>query len=99
MTHSSHDAAFVDAPTRTVTAAGAKLAYRELGAGDGVPLVALTHLGANLDSWDPELVDPLSDGRRIILLGYRGVGASTGTVRDRFEDMAADAIDAIRALG
>lgn len=91
---------FVDAMTRTVTAAGARFVYRELGAHhDGIPLVGLTHLGANLDSWDPELVDPLAAHRRVILLGYRGVGASTGEVRDRFEDMAADAIAAIRALG
>ncbi|MFT3832429.1 MAG: alpha/beta fold hydrolase [Micropruina sp.] len=98
---------FADARTRTVVAAGAELVYRELGAdndgdgdGDGgVPLVGLTHLGANLDSWDPELVDPLAQDRRVILLGYRGVGASTGTVRDRFEDMAADAIAALGALG
>lgn len=93
-------ARFADAPTRTVRVADAWLVYRELGAGNGgVPLVGLTHLGANLDSWDPELVDPLGDRRRMILLGYRGVGASTGKVRDRFEDMAADTIAAIRALG
>ena len=89
-----------DAPTRTVGAAGARLVYRELGTVDGgPPLVGLTHLGANLDSWDPELVDPLAASRRVILLGYRGVGGSTGQVRDRFDDMAADAIAAIRALG
>lgn len=97
-------ARFADSQTRTVEAAGAVLVYRELGAGyggrnDAVPLVALTHLGANLDSWDPELVDPLASNRRVILLGYRGVGASTGTVRERFDEMAADAIAAIRALG
>lgn len=91
---------FVDATTRTVTAAGARFVYRELGADNGgIPLVGLTHLGANLDSWDPELVDPLAAHRRVILLGYRGVGASTGSVRDRFENMAADAIAAVRALG
>ncbi|MDF9877694.1 pimeloyl-ACP methyl ester carboxylesterase [Cellulosimicrobium cellulans] len=91
---------FADARTRTVAAAGARFVYRELGVGEGgVPLIGLTHLGANLDSWDPELVDPLAMHRRVILLGYRGVGASTGRVRDRFEDMAADAIAAIRALG
>ncbi|PRI10463.1 alpha/beta fold hydrolase [Leucobacter massiliensis] len=91
---------FVDASTRAVDAADATVVYRELGSEHGgVPLVALTHLGANLDSWDPELVDPLAQHRRVIFLGYRGVGASNGTVRDRFEEMAADAIAAIRALG
>jgi len=92
---------FVDAPTRTILTAGAEIVYRELGSEhtDGVPLVGLTHLGANLDSWDPEFVDPLAAGRRVILLSYRGVGGSTGEVRDRFEDMAADVIATIQALG
>ncbi|GAA4489283.1 alpha/beta fold hydrolase [Microbacterium panaciterrae] len=91
---------FADTPTRSVDAAGATVVYRELGSEHGgIPLVALTHLGANLDSWDPELVDPLAQHRWVVLLGYRGVGASTGTVRTRFEDMAADAIAAIRELG
>ncbi|WGW10631.1 alpha/beta hydrolase [Saxibacter everestensis] len=92
---------FVDAPTRMVPVAGAEFVYRDLGSehANGVPLVGLAHLGANLDSWDPEVVDPLAAERRVILIGYRGVGASAGAVRDRFEDMAADAITVIRALG
>ncbi|CAM3483423.1 alpha/beta fold hydrolase [Occultella aeris] len=92
---------FVDAPTRPLTIDGSQLVVRNLGVGHDaqLPLVALTHLGANLDSWDPELVDPLAAGRRVILLGYRGVGASSGGVRDRFADMAMDAIAAIRGLG
>ena len=61
--------------------------------------MGLTHLGANLDSWDPDVVDPLAAERRVILIGYRGVGASPGAVRDQFEDMATDAIAAIRQLG
>jgi pimeloyl-ACP methyl ester carboxylesterase len=55
-----------DAPTRTVTAAGAVFAYRELGRPASVPLVILTHLGANLDSWDPRVVDGLAQDRRVI---------------------------------
>lgn len=92
---------FVAAPTRTITAAGAHFVYRELGdeIDREVPLVALTHLGANLDSWDPELIDALATQRRVILIGYRGVGSSTGTPRDRFDQMAQDAIAVIRALG
>lgn len=91
----------IDAQTRRIEAAGVELAYRDLSGehADALPLVALTHLGANLDSWDPELVDRLAAERRVILLGYRGVGGSAGTPRDRFEDMAADVIAAIRALG
>ncbi len=92
---------FADAVTRTVTVGEAALVYRELGlARDSAPpLVALTHLGANLDSWDPEVVDPLAEDRRVILLGYRGVGGSSGAVRRTFDEMADDAIEAIRTLG
>ncbi len=91
---------FADAPTQAVVAARSRTVYRELGAHHGgVPLVGLTHLGANLDSWDPEVVDPLAADRRVILLGCRGVGAAGGDVRDRCEDMTSDAIAAIRALG
>lgn len=92
---------FADAVTHTVTVGEAALVYRELGlARDSAPpLVALTHLGANLDSWDPELVDPLAEDRHVILLGYRGVGASSGAVRRTFDEMADDAIKAIRTLG
>ena len=99
MTPSADRASSAQTATRTITAAGAEFVYRDLGAGDGVPLVALTHLGANLDSWDPEVVDPLAQDRRVILIGYRGVGACTGTVRDSVEEMASDAIAVIQALG
>lgn len=89
----------VDAATRVVHVDGADIAYREVGSGAGVPLVALMHLGGNLDAWDPEVIDTLAQGRRVIMLDYRGVGRSTGRVRDTFEDMARDAIAAMRALG
>lgn len=101
--HRPHGASsrFIDTPTRTVVVAGTDVVYRDLGTDrpGGLPLVALTHLGANLDSWEPAVIDALATERRVILLGYRGVGGSTGTVRDRFEDMADDAVAAIRALG
>ena len=87
-----------DAATLTLSVAGGRIAYRELGPSNGVPLVALNHLGANLDDWDPGIVDGLAVDRRVILLGYRGVGRSDGQVRDSIEQMAADAIAAVRAL-
>lgn len=92
-------AAVARARTRFVRVDGTDIAYRETGSGTQTPLVALIHLGANLDAWDPEVVDALAVDRRVVLLGYRGVGRSGGRVRDVFDDMAADAVAAIRALG
>ena len=62
-------ASFLGAPTRRLRVRGEDVVYRDLGtARDGVPpLVALTRLGANLDSWDPEVVDPLAAERRVLL--------------------------------
>ena len=88
-----------NSPTLSISAAGAEFAYREFGPQAGVPLVVLTHLGANLDSWDPRIVDGLAEDRRVIAVGYRGVGNSTGQIRDSIEDMAADMVAVIRALG
>lgn len=99
-TNNTHDArSYVRAVTRTVRVDGADIAYRDLGSGAQTPLVALMHLGGNLDAWDPELIDALAVDRRVIVLDYRGVGRSTGRVRDTFDGMARDAIAAIRALG
>jgi pimeloyl-ACP methyl ester carboxylesterase len=88
-----------NAPTLSVFAAGAAFAYREFGPHAGVPLVVLTHLGANLDSWDPRIVDGLAEDRHVIAVGYRGVGGSTGHIRDSIEGMAEDMAAVIRELG
>jgi len=82
---------FREAPTRTIAAAGAQFAYRELGPRAGVPLVLLRHLGANLDNWGPRIVDGLAQDRRVITVDYSG-GDSTGTVRNSMEAMAADMV-------
>ncbi len=75
-----------NSPTLRIPASGAKFAYREFGTQAGIPLVVLTHLGgANLDSWDPRIVDGLAEDRHVIAVGYRGVGGSTGHIRDSIE--------------
>jgi pimeloyl-ACP methyl ester carboxylesterase len=81
---------FRETPTRTIAAAGAQFAYRELGPRAGVPLALLRHLGANLDNWGPRIVDGLAQDRRVITVDYRSAGDSTGTVRNSMEAMAAD---------
>jgi pimeloyl-ACP methyl ester carboxylesterase len=61
--------------------------------------VFLVHLAANLDNWDPRIVDAIAQERHVIAFDNRGVGGSTGTVPDTIEAMAADAATFIRALG
>jgi pimeloyl-ACP methyl ester carboxylesterase len=88
-----------DAPTRTISAGGVTYAYRELGPKGGIPVVFFVHLAANLDNWDPRIVDPIAKGHHVITFDNRGVGASTGRVPDSVEAMADDAATFIRALG
>ena len=91
--------AYKDAPTRRIEAGGVSYAYRELGPKGGVPVVFFVHLAANLDNWDPRIIDPIAAGHHVITFDNRGVGASTGTVRDSVEAMADDAVTFIEALG
>jgi len=90
---------YKNAQTRTITAGGVDYAYRELGQKTGTPVIFFTHLAANLDNWDPRVVDGIAAKHRVITFDNRGVGASTGTVPDTIEAMAKDAVTFIRALG
>jgi pimeloyl-ACP methyl ester carboxylesterase len=90
---------YAEAPTRTISAGGATYAYRELGPKGGVPVVFFVHLAANLDNWDPRIVDPIAKNRHVITFDQRGVGASTGEVPDTIEAAADHAYEFIAALG
>jgi pimeloyl-ACP methyl ester carboxylesterase len=88
-----------DAPTRTIEVDGVPFAYRELGPDSGVPVVFLHHLMAVLDDWDPRVIDGIAAHRRVVTFDNRGVGGSGGSVPHSIEEMGADAIAFIRALG
>ncbi|MBJ8341230.1 alpha/beta hydrolase [Antrihabitans sp. YC3-6] len=88
-----------DAPNRTITTGGGTFAYRELGPRGGVPLVLLHHLTATMDDWDPRVLDGIAARRHVIVFDNRGVGASSGSVPRTIDEMAADAVEFIRALG
>lgn len=90
---------YKDAPTKTITAGGATYAYRELGPRGGIPVVFFVHLAANLDNWDPRIIDPIAKNRHVITFDQPGVGASTGTVPGSIEEMVDDAHTFIKALG
>jgi pimeloyl-ACP methyl ester carboxylesterase len=88
-----------DAPTRTVDVDGVEFSYRELGTGSDVPVVFLHHLTAVLDDWDPRIIDGIAAHHRVIAFDNRGVGATGSSVPHTVEQMGADAIAFVRALG
>lgn len=90
---------YAKAPARTVTTPGATYAYRELGPKGGIPVVFFVHLAANMDNWDPRIVDAIAKNRHVITFDQRGVGASTGKVPGTIEEAADHAYEFITALG
>jgi pimeloyl-ACP methyl ester carboxylesterase len=88
-----------DAPTKKIDVDGTKFAYRELGPDTGIPVIFLNHLAAELDRWDPRVVEGIAAKRWVIVFDNRGVGASGGSTPDSVEAMARDAIAFIHALG
>lgn len=88
-----------DVPTKTVDVDGTTFAYRELGTGSDVPVVFLHHLMAVLDDWDPRIIDGIAARHHVIAFDNRGVGSTGSTVPPDVEQMGADAIAFIRALG
>jgi pimeloyl-ACP methyl ester carboxylesterase len=91
---------YSDLPNERVSAAnGIEYGYRDTGGGAGtVPVVLLQHFRGNLDNWDPALIDALAAARQVVTFDNAGVGGSTGTTPDTFEQMARDAIAFLDAL-
>lgn len=90
---------YSQAVTKSIKVNGLSFAYRELGPAKGVPVVLLHHLTANLDEWDPSIVDGLAKNRHVIAFDNRGVGKSEGKTPDGVAEMAHDAEAFIDALG
>jgi pimeloyl-ACP methyl ester carboxylesterase len=91
--------AWNDVPTRSVDVGGTKFVYRQLGPDTGVPVIFLNHLAAELDRWDPRVVDGIAARHRVIAFDNRGIGASEGSPPNSVAAMARDAVAFIRALG
>jgi pimeloyl-ACP methyl ester carboxylesterase len=87
------------APTKFVQAGGTNFAYRTIGVAGGVPLVLLQHFTGTMDYWDPAVVNEIARRREVIVFDNTGVGASNGQVPDSVEQMAADAVAFVSALG
>lgn len=89
----------VRAVTKHVDVGDANLAWREFGHSDGTPLVMLHRFRATMDHWDPDLLDALAQGRRIVLLDSAGVGFSSGHVPETIAGMADVVARFMKALG
>ncbi|AZG43809.1 alpha/beta fold hydrolase [Gordonia insulae] len=91
--------AWTDTPNQSIDVKGVRFVYRELGPTSGVPVVFLHHFTATLDDWDPRVIDGVAEKHRVIAFDNRGVGGSGSKVPGSIDEMAADAIAFIRALG
>src|SRR3989441_12969929 len=87
------------APTQFVEAKGMRFAYRRFGKAGGVPIVFNQHYTGTMDYWDPAVTDGLARDREVILFNNAGVSSSSGEVPTTFEEMGANAIAFIKALG
>src|SRR3982075_2226889 len=95
MTQHSHQTA--PAPFRGAN--GLRFAYRRFGKATGVPLVFNQHYTGTMDHWDPAVTDGFAREREVILFNNAGVSSSSGEVPTSFEQMGANAIAFIKALG
>jgi pimeloyl-ACP methyl ester carboxylesterase len=95
MTEHTHETA----PTQYVEANGVRFAYRRFGRAGGVPIVFNQHFQGTLDHWDPAVTNGLAKDREVILFDNAGVASSSGETPSSFQEMGANAIAFIRALG
>jgi pimeloyl-ACP methyl ester carboxylesterase len=89
---------FQPSPLRHVRVGDISVGYRTIGSGP--PLVLITGYAATLYVWDPGLLMPLAEHRRVIVFDNRGVlTTSRGRGRLTIRRMADDTAGLIRALG
>jgi pimeloyl-ACP methyl ester carboxylesterase len=87
------------AATQFVEANGIRFAYRRFGEPGAVPLVFNMHFMGTMDHWDPAVSDGFAKDREVILFDNAGVSSSSGEVPETFEEMGANAIAFVNALG
>src|SRR4029077_13641823 len=73
--------------------------YRRFGKPNGVPLVFNQHYTGTMDHWDPAVADGFANDREVILFNNAGVSSSSGEVPASFQEMGANAVALIKALG
>jgi pimeloyl-ACP methyl ester carboxylesterase len=87
------------APTQHAQAEGVRFAYRRFGRNSGTPIVLNQHFQGTLDHWDPAVTNGLARSREVIVFNNVGVSSSSGETPVSFQEMGANAIAFIDALG
>jgi pimeloyl-ACP methyl ester carboxylesterase len=87
------------APTQFVDANGIRFAYRRFGEPSGIPILFNQHFIGTMDYWDPAITDGMARAREVILFDNVGVSSSSGEVPPTFQQMGANAIAFVQALG
>jgi pimeloyl-ACP methyl ester carboxylesterase len=87
------------APTQFVEANGIRFAYRRFGKTGGLPLVFNMHFTGTMDHWDPAVTDGFAKDREVVLFNNAGVSNSSGDVPTTIENMGANAVAFIKAVG
>src|SRR6202162_3909858 len=87
------------APTQFVETNGIRFAYRRFGKIGGLPLVFNMHFNGSMDNWDPAVTDGFAQDSEVILFNNAGVSSSSGEVPANCQDMGANAIAFVKALG
>jgi len=87
------------APTQYVVAGGVRFAHRRFGKAGERPLVFLQYFNANMDGWDPAVINGLAADREVVLFDNAGVAGSDGRTPSTVAEMAADTVVFCGALG
>src|ERR1700755_1232987 len=87
------------APTQFVEAKGIRFESRRLCKAAGGPIVFNQHFTCTMDYWDPAVTDGLARDREVILFNNAGVSSSSGEVPTTLEEMGANAVAFVKALG
>jgi pimeloyl-ACP methyl ester carboxylesterase len=87
------------APTQFVGANGIRFALRRFGEPGALPLVFNQHFTGTMDHWDPAVTDGFAKDREVILFDNAGIASSSGEVPTTAQDMGANGVAFIRALG
>jgi pimeloyl-ACP methyl ester carboxylesterase len=91
---------YFQTPTDVVRAAsGIDFAYRRVGNRGDIPLVLGNYFAANMDDWDPLIVDALAADRDVITFDYPGIGSSAGESPATVAESAVECVGFLRALG